>query len=61
MLTVSDESSVTSSHLHEEASAESTPDVDVVISAGELCAPPGQVKAVHDPRQLLTHVVSRHQ
>lgn len=48
-------------HLHEEAGAECPADVDVVISAGELCAPAGQVEAVHDPGQLLPHVVSRHQ
>ncbi len=48
-------------HLHEEAGAERSADVDVVISAGELRAPAGQVEAVHDPGQLLPHVVSRHQ
>lgn len=48
-------------HLHEEAGAERSADVDVVISAGELCAPAGQVEAVHDPRQLLPHVIGRHQ
>ncbi len=48
-------------HLHEEAGAERSADVDVVISAGELRAPAGQVEAVHDSGQLLPHVVSRHQ
>lgn len=48
-------------YLHEEASAERSADVDVVISAGEFCAPAGQVEAVHDPGQLLPHVVRRHQ
>lgn len=48
-------------HLHEEARAESPTDVDVIISAGELCAPTRQVEAVHDPGQLLPHVVRRHQ
>lgn len=48
-------------HLHEEASAERPADVNVVISAGELCAPAGQVETVHDPGQLLPHVVGRHQ
>lgn len=48
-------------HLHEEAGAERSSNVDVVISAGELCAPAGQVEAVHDSGQLLPHIVSRHQ
>ena len=48
-------------YLHEEASAECSADVDVVISAGELCAPAWQIKSVHDPGQLLPNVVSRHQ
>lgn len=48
-------------HLHEEASAERPANVDVVISTGELSAPAGQVEAVHDPGQLLPHVVRRHQ
>ncbi len=48
-------------YLHEEAGAERSPYVDVVISAGELSAPAGQVEAVHYPGQLLPHVVSRHQ
>lgn len=45
-------------HLHEEAGAERPADVGVIISAGELCAPARQVEAVHDPGQLLAHVVS---
>lgn len=48
-------------HLHEESSAERSSDVDVVISACELCAAARQVETVHDPGQLLPHVVSRHQ
>lgn len=36
-------------YLHEEASAERPADVDVIIPAGEFCAPAGQVEAVHDP------------
>lgn len=48
-------------YLHEEASAECSADVEVIISAGEFCAAAGQVEAVHDPGQLLTDVVSRHQ
>lgn len=48
-------------YLHEEAGAERPADVDVIISTGELCAPAGQIEAVHDPGQLLPHVVSRHQ
>lgn len=48
-------------HLHEETGAERPANVDVVIPAGELRAPTGQVEAVHDPGQLLPHVVGRHQ
>lgn len=48
-------------YLHEEAGAERFADIDVVISAGKFCASPWQVEAVHDPGQLLPHVVSRHQ
>lgn len=48
-------------HLHEETGAERSADVEVIISAGELCAAARQVEAVHDPGQLLPHVVSRHQ
>lgn len=47
-------------YLHEEAGAERLADVDVVVSAGEFCAPAGQVEAVHDPGQLLPHVVRGH-
>lgn len=50
-----------SAHLHEEAGAERPSDVDVVISACELRAPTRQVEAVHDPGQLLPHIVGRHQ
>lgn len=49
------------SHLHEEAGAERSSDVDVIIPAGKLCATPRQTEAVHDPGQLLTYVISRHQ
>lgn len=48
-------------YLHEEAGAERSADVGVVISASELCATAGQVEAVHDPRQLLPHVIGGHQ
>lgn len=48
-------------YLHKEAGAERPADVDVVIPAGELSAATGQVKTIHDPGQLLPHVVSRHQ
>lgn len=47
-------------YLHEEAGAQRLADVDVVVPAGELCAPAGQVEAVHDPGQLLPHVVRGH-
>lgn len=47
-------------YLHEETSAERFANVDVVIPAGEFCAPAGQVEAVHDPGQLLPHVVGGH-
>ena len=49
------------SHLHEEAGAERAADVDVVVPAGELGAAPREAEAVHDARQLLPHVVRRHQ
>lgn len=48
-------------HLHEEAGDQRSADVDVVVSAAELGAPPRQVEALHDPGQLLPHVVRRHQ
>ena len=48
-------------HLHEEAGAERATDVDVVVPAGELGAAPREAEAVHDARQLLPHVVRRHQ
>lgn len=47
--------------LHEEASDQRPADVNVVVSAVELGAPPRQVEAVHDPGQLLPYVVRRHQ
>ena len=47
--------------LHEEASDQRSADVDVVVSAVELSAPPRQIEAVHDPGQLLPYVVRRHQ
>lgn len=47
--------------LHEEACDQRSADVDVVVSAVELGAPPRQAEAVHDPRQLLPDVVCRHQ
>lgn len=49
------------SDLHEEAGDECAADVGVVVSVGELGAAPRQAEAVHDPRQLLPHVVRRHQ
>ena len=45
------------SHLHEEAGAERLPDVQVVILAGEVRAGSLQVEPVHDPTELLPHVV----
>ena len=47
------------SHLHEEAGAERLPDVQVVILAGEVRAGSLQVEPVHDPTELLSHVVGR--
>lgn len=47
-------------YLHEETSAERFANVDVVIPAGEFCAPAGQIEAVHDPGQLLPHIVGGH-
>ncbi len=49
------------SDLHEEASDQRSADVDVVVSAAEVSAPPRQVEAVHDSGQLLAYVVCRHQ
>lgn len=43
--------------LHEEASDQRSADVGVVVSAAKLGAPPRQAEAVHDPGQLLAHVV----
>ena len=48
-------------YLHEEPRDESLPDVEVVVLAAELRAGPAKVEPVHDPRQLLSHVVSRAQ
>ena len=45
------------SHLHEEAGAERLPDVQVVILAGEVRAGSLQVEPVHNPTELLPHVV----
>ena len=45
------------SHLHEEAGAERLPDVQVIILAGEVRAGPLQVEPVHNPTELLPHVV----
>lgn len=50
-----------STDLHEESCDQCSANVDVVVSAGELCAAAGQAEAVHDPGQLLAHVVGRHQ
>ena len=47
------------SHLHEEAGAERLPDVQVVILAGEVRASSLQVEPVHNPAELLPHVVGR--
>jgi len=47
--------------LHEKAGDQRSADVDVIVSAGELCALSRQVESVHDPRQLLPYIVSRHQ
>ena len=44
-------------YLHEEASDERLPDVDVVVATAEVCAGATQVEAVHDAGQLLSHVV----
>lgn len=44
-------------YLHEEPRDEGLPDVEVVVLAAELGAGPAKVEAVHDPRQLLSHVV----
>ena len=43
--------------LHEEAGNQRAGDVDVIVPAAEVDALPRQVEAVHDPGQLLPHVV----
>ena len=45
--------------LHEEPGTERLPDVKVVVLAGEVSAGSLEVKSVHDPTELLTHVVGR--
>lgn len=47
--------------LHEKASDQRSADVDVIVPAVEIGASSRQVEALHDPRQLLAHVVSGHQ
>ena len=44
-------------YLHEEASDQGLPDVDVVVATAEVGAGASQVEPVHDARQLLSHVV----
>ena len=44
-------------YLHEEASDQGLPYVDVVVSTAEVRAGASQVEAVHDARELLPHVV----
>lgn len=46
------------SDLHEESSDQCSADIEVIISAAKLSASPRQVEALHDPGQLLPHVVS---
>ena len=46
-------------HLHEEAGDERLPDVDVVVAGGEVGGAARHVEPVHDPGQLLAHVVGR--
>ena len=43
--------------LHEESRHEGLPDVEIVVSAGEVGTGSSQVESVHDPGQLLPHVV----
>ena len=44
-------------YLHEESGDECLPDVDVVVPGGEVGGAARHVEAVHDPGQLLAHVV----
>ena len=44
-------------YLTEESSNKGLPDVDVIVSAGELGAGATQREAVHDTRQLFTHTI----
>ena len=46
-------------YLHEEPGDERLPDVDVVVPGGEVGGAARHVEAVHDPGQLLPHVVGR--
>ena len=48
-----------SPHLTEEARNESLPDVDVVVSTGELCTGTTKTEAVHDPGQLVSNTVGQ--
>lgn len=48
-----------STHLHEEPGDESLSDVDVVVSGIEIGRGPLQIEPIHDPGQLLPHVVRR--
>lgn len=45
------------SHLHEVARDECLTYVYVIFTAGKLCARAAQIKAIHDPSKLLTHIV----
>ena len=45
------------SYLHEESRYKSFAYIQIVVSAGEVCATPLQVESVHDACQLLSHVV----
>ena len=50
-------SSLQMSHLHKEAGTQSFPDVEIVIFAGEVSAGPLEIEPVHDPTQLLSHII----
>ena len=43
--------------LHEEASDQSLPDINIILSAFKVCARPLQFESVHDSRQLCSHVI----
>ena len=46
-------------NLHEKSRAECFSNIQVVIFACEVCAGPLEIESVHDPAELLPHIVRR--